>query len=197
MSSISGKLICSCVIRPIFLLLVWMSCLGGMELKGILRTLAAFLVAGMLLVPTAGGVVYAQSTSPFGPSVGVAASGDYQTTSDHHVFVNSLAENLGLSTETFVNEVKAGQTLRDITSAQDMDDEALAEAIRDAAQDSLNAMVSRGRITSDEASTLMDALNDIGDTELVNVAEIMTGYVREHMQKYDQHGERGMGGQGT
>ncbi|TAK36881.1 MAG: hypothetical protein EPO21_01115 [Chloroflexota bacterium] len=165
-------------------------------MKGVLRTLAVLLLAGSLFVPVAGGVVHAQMASPFGPVVQNAVSAE-EGMGAHQVFVSSLAKNMGFSsTGQLIDQVKAGKSLRDIATAQGMDDKALAGAIRGAAQDSLNEMVSRGKMTKDEASTFMAALNDITDTNLVNVAEIMTAQVRMHMRSYGQDGERGMGGQG-
>ena len=72
-----------------------------------------------------------------------------------HDWVGAAAEALGLDQADLVSQLRSGDSLQDVAEAQGVDYDVVSQAILDAAEADLTAMVDAGKITQDRADQVL------------------------------------------
>lgn len=77
-----------------------------------------------------------------------------------HDWVGAAADALGIDQAELVSDLRGGQTLQEIADAQGISYADVSQAILDAAQADLSALVDAGKITQDRADQMLANLSD-------------------------------------
>jgi uncharacterized protein YidB (DUF937 family) len=77
-----------------------------------------------------------------------------------HDWVSVAAETLGLEPSELVSELRGGQTLQEVAEAQGVDYDTLSQAIVDAAEEDLAALVEAGNLTQERADEILANLEE-------------------------------------
>ncbi|EGW40663.1 hypothetical protein DOT_1410 [Desulfosporosinus sp. OT] len=80
--------------------------------------------------------------------------------------MNVVAQDLNISTETLMSDLKAGKSINDIATAQDVDKTKLAQDVQAALAANIDQAVQAGKITEEQAATMKSKLAEQGQSLL-------------------------------
>ena len=119
--------------------------------------IAVVVIVGLLALNLSGGAAFAQSptatpTAPGGPGHGGPGRGPAFGRPGGVDMVSAVAQALGMTTQDLMTQLRAGKTLADLAQSKGVSQDAVKQAIANAQKAAVDAAVTAGRLTADQAT---------------------------------------------
>ena len=127
--------------------------------------MAVVVIVGLLALNLSGGAAFAQSptatpTAPGGPGHGGPGRGPAFGRPGGVDMVSAVAQALGMTTQDLMTQLRAGKTLADLAQSKGVSQDAVKQAIANAQKAAVDAAVTAGRLTADQATQAKQRIDE-------------------------------------